>query len=125
MWSECTKDCGGGIQYRTRWCVDPHPRGKGKECSEQKELGPAMKSRSCNKHDCIEGTKHSPSNTSPLKAHYSNEPTQVIYGTYKEILHPFFLYQDLQSFKHDKLQAICNDFAHHEKFSNSFFKGHQ
>ena len=54
------------MQYRTRWCVDPHPQGKGKECSEQEELGPAIKSRSCNEHDCSEGTIYSPINTSPL-----------------------------------------------------------
>lgn len=82
LWSECTKDCGGGIQYRTRWCVDPHPRGKGKECSEQKELGPAIKSRSCNEHDCSEGTIKllNKLNTFPLKVHYFHEQTQAIYA---------------------------------------------
>jgi len=102
MWSECTKDCGGGRQYRTRWCVDPHPQGKGKECSEQKELGPAIKSRSCNEHVCSEGTKHSPTRPLLYKAHSFHEWTPTIDSLYTYTNMASFIAasgRDLQAFE--------------------------
>ena len=31
-WSECSKTCGGGVQYRERNCSNPAPANGGKEC---------------------------------------------------------------------------------------------
>ena len=31
-WSDCTKRCGGGMQYRTRECNNPLPSGGGEDC---------------------------------------------------------------------------------------------
>ena len=46
-YSKCSKDCGGGIQSRTRACNNPVPKYGGKQCS-----GSATDSRACNTRHC-------------------------------------------------------------------------
>lgn len=44
---ECTRTCGGGIQYSTRECESPKPANGGKYCA-----GSRIRQRSCNTQDC-------------------------------------------------------------------------
>lgn len=49
-WSKygpCSKQCGGGSQYRSRKCDNPPPAYSGGDC-----VGPNRESRSCNTHPC-------------------------------------------------------------------------
>ena len=46
-WSECSDDCGGGIQIRTRTCDKPAPANGGADC-----VGGASQAQSCNSHTC-------------------------------------------------------------------------
>ncbi|XP_078354915.1 uncharacterized protein LOC144639494 isoform X2 [Oculina patagonica] len=48
-WHSCNKPCGGGTQHRYRYCTNPPPANKGRDCSA---LGPATESRRCNTHHC-------------------------------------------------------------------------
>jgi hypothetical protein len=41
-WSDCSVECGGGVQHRTRVC-----EGRADECD-----GPSRMSRNCNTHKC-------------------------------------------------------------------------
>ena len=45
-WSECSKECGGGIQTRTRKCDNPVPY-YGADCE-----GAESESRACNTQKC-------------------------------------------------------------------------
>jgi len=45
-WSECSAECGGGTQERTRECNNPAPEG-GADCA-----GDASESRACNTQEC-------------------------------------------------------------------------
>ena len=47
--SECTKSCGHGTQYRTRNCSNPEPKHGGSDCSS---LGPHIETQQCNIHHC-------------------------------------------------------------------------
>ena len=50
-WNNCTLQCGGGTQNRSRTCTDPHPQYGGDEC-----VGDAVDVQICNNHKCP-GTK--------------------------------------------------------------------
>ncbi|KAK3705144.1 hypothetical protein RRG08_005532 [Elysia crispata] len=47
-WSECSKTCGGGVQYRERNCLNPAPANGGKECE-----GLSRETLSCNQESCF------------------------------------------------------------------------
>ncbi|KAK7492766.1 hypothetical protein BaRGS_00016071 [Batillaria attramentaria] len=49
-WSDCSEDCGGGMQWRNRTCDEPAPSGYGADCDGHQREG-----RQCNTHSC-EGT---------------------------------------------------------------------
>lgn len=44
---QCSKRCGGGIQYRSRACNNPPPSSGGKDCP-----GPSRGSKACNSQAC-------------------------------------------------------------------------
>lgn len=46
-WGECSRTCGGGVQYTMRECDNPVPKNGGKYCE-----GKRMRYRSCNIEDC-------------------------------------------------------------------------
>ncbi|XP_042314717.1 A disintegrin and metalloproteinase with thrombospondin motifs 1 [Sceloporus undulatus] len=46
-WGECSRSCGGGVQYSLRECDNPVPRNGGKYCE-----GKRVQYRSCNIEDC-------------------------------------------------------------------------
>ncbi|OXB56682.1 hypothetical protein ASZ78_013063 [Callipepla squamata] len=46
-WGECSRSCGGGVQYSFRECDNPVPRNGGKYCE-----GKRVQYRSCNIEDC-------------------------------------------------------------------------
>ncbi|NXJ39218.1 ATS1 metalloproteinase, partial [Ciconia maguari] len=46
-WGECSRTCGGGVQYSFRECDNPIPRNGGKYCE-----GKRVQYRSCNIEDC-------------------------------------------------------------------------
>ncbi|GAB0092696.1 A disintegrin and metalloproteinase with thrombospondin motifs 9 [Sergentomyia squamirostris] len=50
-YNDCSRSCGGGAQYMVRQCDSPAPANGGKYC-----VGPRMKYRSCNTHNCPPGT---------------------------------------------------------------------
>ncbi|XP_020605249.1 coadhesin-like isoform X2 [Orbicella faveolata] len=47
QYSQCTKSCGGGSQYRTRICDNPAPSSGGKHCT-----GPSQQTNVCNTQGC-------------------------------------------------------------------------
>ncbi|XP_026572106.1 A disintegrin and metalloproteinase with thrombospondin motifs 4 [Pseudonaja textilis] len=49
-WGDCSRSCGGGVQYSTRECNKPVPRNGGKYCE-----GKRTQFRSCNVQDCPDG----------------------------------------------------------------------
>ncbi|XP_075053228.1 A disintegrin and metalloproteinase with thrombospondin motifs 1 [Mixophyes fleayi] len=49
QWGECSRTCGGGVQYSQRECDSPVPRDEGKYCE-----GKRVQYRSCNTQDCPE-----------------------------------------------------------------------
>ncbi|XP_020653114.3 A disintegrin and metalloproteinase with thrombospondin motifs 4 [Pogona vitticeps] len=49
-WGECSRTCGGGVQYSTRECDKPVPRNGGKYCE-----GKRTQYRSCNVKACPDG----------------------------------------------------------------------
>ncbi|XP_054849877.1 A disintegrin and metalloproteinase with thrombospondin motifs 4 [Eublepharis macularius] len=49
-WGECSRTCGGGVQYSSRACNKPVPRNGGKYCE-----GKRTQYRSCNVQDCSNG----------------------------------------------------------------------
>ncbi|XP_029113653.1 A disintegrin and metalloproteinase with thrombospondin motifs 1-like [Scleropages formosus] len=50
-WGDCSRSCGGGVQYSLRECDNPTPRNGGKYCE-----GKRMRYRSCNTLPCPIGT---------------------------------------------------------------------
>ena len=46
-WSECSADCEGGTQTRTRTCTNPAPANGGADC-----VGDATETQDCNTHRC-------------------------------------------------------------------------
>ena len=46
-WSECSADCGGGKQTRTRTCTNPAPAYGGTDC-----VGEATETQNCNPQPC-------------------------------------------------------------------------
>ncbi|XP_049641714.1 A disintegrin and metalloproteinase with thrombospondin motifs 1 [Suncus etruscus] len=46
-WGDCSRTCGGGVQYTVRECDHPVPKNGGKYCE-----GKRMRYRSCNIEDC-------------------------------------------------------------------------
>ncbi|XP_063692594.1 SCO-spondin-like isoform X10 [Bolinopsis microptera] len=48
-WSECSAECDGGMQSRTRECNNPAPQHGGEDCE-----GEESESQECNEHDCLE-----------------------------------------------------------------------
>lgn len=48
-WGECSRTCGGGVQYSIRECDNPVPKDGGKYCE-----GKRVQYRSCNVQDCPE-----------------------------------------------------------------------
>ncbi|CAB4008505.1 A disintegrin and metallo ase with thrombospondin motifs 16-like, partial [Paramuricea clavata] len=56
-YSECSRTCGVGIQYRTRKCNNPSPQRGGKPCLEPSKT---RKERTCNTHAC-------PSDSQPFR----------------------------------------------------------
>ncbi|XP_075398510.1 A disintegrin and metalloproteinase with thrombospondin motifs 1 [Tenrec ecaudatus] len=46
-WGECSRTCGGGVQYTMRECDNPVPENGGKYCE-----GKRVRYRSCNTEDC-------------------------------------------------------------------------
>ncbi|XP_070798738.1 A disintegrin and metalloproteinase with thrombospondin motifs 1 [Pituophis catenifer annectens] len=51
-WGECSRTCGGGVQYSVRECDSPVPKNGGKYCE-----GKRVQYRSCNIEDCPENSK--------------------------------------------------------------------
>ncbi|XP_007430227.1 A disintegrin and metalloproteinase with thrombospondin motifs 1 [Python bivittatus] len=51
-WGECSRTCGGGVQYSVRECDSPVPKNGGKYCE-----GKRVRYRSCNIEDCPENSK--------------------------------------------------------------------
>ncbi|KAM4794723.1 A disintegrin and metalloproteinase with thrombospondin motifs 1 [Rhinophrynus dorsalis] len=49
QWGECSRTCGGGVQYSLRECDNPVPKNGGKYCE-----GKRVQYRSCNIEDCPE-----------------------------------------------------------------------
>ncbi|XP_078388307.1 A disintegrin and metalloproteinase with thrombospondin motifs 8-like [Cetorhinus maximus] len=47
-WGECSRTCGGGVQFSFRECNDPVPQNGGKYCEGQR-----TRYRSCNTQDCL------------------------------------------------------------------------
>ncbi|XP_064633097.1 A disintegrin and metalloproteinase with thrombospondin motifs 3-like [Lineus longissimus] len=50
-WTECSRTCGNGVQFRTRLCNNPSPINNGKECT-----GHRGEFQLCNQVVCPEGT---------------------------------------------------------------------
>ncbi|XP_067425697.1 A disintegrin and metalloproteinase with thrombospondin motifs 4 [Emydura macquarii macquarii] len=50
-WGECSRSCGGGVQFSTRECNKPVPRNGGKYCE-----GKRTRYRSCSPQACPDGT---------------------------------------------------------------------
>ncbi|XP_075764582.1 A disintegrin and metalloproteinase with thrombospondin motifs 4 [Pelodiscus sinensis] len=50
-WGECSRSCGGGVQFSTRECNKPVPRNGGKYCE-----GKRTQYRSCSTKECPDGT---------------------------------------------------------------------
>jgi len=46
-YNQCSKECGGGSQKRTRSCTNPAPQYGGEDC-----VGPVEESRDCNTQKC-------------------------------------------------------------------------
>ena len=46
-WPECSAECGGGTQTRTRTCTNPAPAHGGADCQ-----GQSTETEDCNTHDC-------------------------------------------------------------------------
>ncbi|XP_027733367.1 A disintegrin and metalloproteinase with thrombospondin motifs 8 [Vombatus ursinus] len=46
-WGECSRTCGGGVQFSYRDCKDPEPRNGGRYC-----MGQRAKYRSCHTEEC-------------------------------------------------------------------------
>ena len=46
-WSECSAECEGGTQTRTRTCTNPAPAHGGADC-----VGVGSETRNCNTHPC-------------------------------------------------------------------------
>ena len=46
-WSECSAECGGGTQTRTRTCTNPAPANGGADCE-----GDSTETRDCNTDKC-------------------------------------------------------------------------
>ena len=46
-WPECSVECGGGTQTRTRTCTNPAPAYEGADC-----VGDSSQTRECNTHPC-------------------------------------------------------------------------
>ena len=46
-WSECSSECGGGTQIRSKQCNDPAPANGGAECE-----GESTEVRECNTQSC-------------------------------------------------------------------------
>ena len=52
-WSECSKSCGPGKQFRSRNCTNPEPAHGGAECQ-----GPAVEAKDCILELLCEGKEH-------------------------------------------------------------------
>lgn len=50
-WGDCSRTCGGGVQFSSRDCTRPVPRNGGKYCE-----GRRTRFRSCNTEDCPHGS---------------------------------------------------------------------
>ena len=48
-WLPCDADCGGGVQERSRFCNNPVPHPRAKDCTI---LGPDKETRLCNVFPC-------------------------------------------------------------------------
>ena len=46
-WSECSAECGGGTQTRSRTCTNPAPANGGADC-----VGDSTETRECNTQAC-------------------------------------------------------------------------
>ena len=46
-WSECSEECGGGTQTRSRTCTNPAPANGGSNC-----VGASTETRPCNEQAC-------------------------------------------------------------------------
>ena len=46
-WSECSEECGGGSQTRSRSCDSPSPAHGGADCD-----GESSETRACNEQNC-------------------------------------------------------------------------
>ena len=63
-WGECSVECEGGIQYRTRTCSDPSPAYGGYDCpseedeegdyweDDEEEIQAEYLNQTCNEHRC-------------------------------------------------------------------------
>ena len=85
-WSECSAECEGGTQTRTRTCTNPAPAHGGADC-----VGESSETRNCNTHPC---------------------PSKIIEIEYKKLLLQYLSYRIiLKTNKRDDKEAI-----HLEKF---------
>ena len=55
-WSMCNTSCGMGFQSRSRTCTNPAPKYRGRTC-QQRRLGEARESRTCNTNVNCPGNK--------------------------------------------------------------------
>lgn len=62
-WGDCSRSCGGGVQFSSRDCTRPVPRNGGKYCE-----GRRTRFRSCSTQDCPAGSGEAGSGRSPVPA---------------------------------------------------------
>ncbi|XP_069599493.1 A disintegrin and metalloproteinase with thrombospondin motifs 5-like [Ranitomeya imitator] len=51
-WGQCSRTCGGGVQFAYRHCNDPAPRNSGRYCTGKRAIN-----RSCNVNSCPSSAK--------------------------------------------------------------------
>lgn len=75
-WGDCSRTCGGGVQYTMRECDNPVPKNGGKYCE-----GKRVRYRSCNIEDCPDNNgktfreEQCEAHNEFSKASFGNEPT--------------------------------------------------
>ncbi|XP_063692741.1 uncharacterized protein LOC134824699 isoform X2 [Bolinopsis microptera] len=98
-WSECSVECGGGSQTRTKTCSNPPPKNGGEEC-----VGGDSETRNCNTEACPEAVEPVEPGVPGLLPHW--EVTQS--GTLKTMYASLAVDGDLRT----KSQTKCSGKEH-------------